>query len=175
MPASGTDVARHVFAGERRGIGDDGGGRCLEDDAPTVMAGTRSDVDDPVGVRHDRLVMRDDDNRPAGVDQSIEQPEQVFDIRQVQAGRGFVQDVDASLLAEVSRQLDALSFTAGERCERLAQAEVAEPDIREPVEMLAIMRGRGGRCRSRGCSPATRGWRPGRSIPRRPARRTSRG
>src|SRR5664280_1871466 len=53
-PRSGADVGCEVLAGE----GGAGGG---------------AEVDDPVGVRHDRLVVRDDDDRLAGVDEPVEQ------------------------------------------------------------------------------------------------------
>jgi hypothetical protein len=38
-----------------------------------------AEVDDPVGVRHDRLVVRDDDDRLAGVDEPVEKAEQPLD------------------------------------------------------------------------------------------------
>ena len=40
---------------------DEVGGGALEDDPAAVVAGARAEVDDPVGVRHDRLVVLDDD------------------------------------------------------------------------------------------------------------------
>jgi hypothetical protein len=64
-PRSGADVGREVLAGEG-GAGGDEIGRCaLEDDPATVVAGPGAEVDDPVGVCHDRLVVRDDDDRLA--------------------------------------------------------------------------------------------------------------
>jgi hypothetical protein len=36
------------------------------------MTGTGTEVDDPVGVRHNRLVVCDDDDRLAGVDEPAE-------------------------------------------------------------------------------------------------------
>ncbi|HTX83460.1 MAG TPA: hypothetical protein VME44_14815, partial [Streptosporangiaceae bacterium] len=41
----------------------------LEDDPAAVVAGAGAEVDDPVGVRHHRLVVLDDDDRLAGVDE----------------------------------------------------------------------------------------------------------
>jgi hypothetical protein len=38
-----------------------------------------AEVDDPVGVRHDRLVVRHDDDRLAGVDEPVEKAEQPLD------------------------------------------------------------------------------------------------
>jgi hypothetical protein len=65
------------------------GGRCaLEDDPAAVVAGAGTEVDDPVGVRHDRLVVRDDDDRLAGVDEPVEQAEQLLDVGEVEGGVG---------------------------------------------------------------------------------------
>ena len=58
-------VLREVLAGQRRPGGDEVGRRALEHDLPAVVAGARAEVDDPVGVRHDRLVVGDDDDRLA--------------------------------------------------------------------------------------------------------------
>src|SRR4029453_12595232 len=68
-PRSGVDVGREVLPGEG-GAGGDEVGRCaLEDDPTAVAAGAGTEVDDPVGVRHDRLMGLDDDDRRAGVDE----------------------------------------------------------------------------------------------------------
>ena len=80
---SGADVRRQVLTGQCRAIGDQRGRRALEDDQPAVVAGARSEVDDPVGVCHHRLVVLDDDDRLAGVDESVEQAEQSFDVGEV--------------------------------------------------------------------------------------------
>ena len=77
--------------------GDQVGGRALEDDPAAVVAGAGAEVDDPVGVRHHRLVVLDDDHRLAGVDQPVEQAEQLLDVGEVQAGGRLVEDVDAAL------------------------------------------------------------------------------
>jgi hypothetical protein len=37
-------------------------------------------------VRHDRLVVLDDDDRLAGVDEPVEQAEQLLDVGEVEAG-----------------------------------------------------------------------------------------
>src|SRR3977135_102439 len=62
-PRSGADVGREGLAGEGGAGGDEVGGCALEDDPAAVVAGAGAEVDDPVGVRHDRLVVRDDDAR----------------------------------------------------------------------------------------------------------------
>src|SRR6266540_6387798 len=133
-PRSGADVDREVRAGEGGAGGDEVGGCALEDDPAAVVAGAGTEVDDPVGVRHDRLVVRDDDDRLAGVDEPVEQAEQLLDVGEVEAGGRLVEDVDAALLGHAGGQLEPLPLAAGQRGERLAEAEVAEPDVGEPVE-----------------------------------------
>ena len=91
---SGADVGREVLAGEGGAGGDEVGGRALEDDPAAVVAGAGAEVDDPVGVRHDRLVVLDDDDRLAGVDEPVEQAEQLLDVGEVEAGGRLVEDED---------------------------------------------------------------------------------
>src|ERR687897_3364528 len=133
-PRSGADVGREVLAGEGGAGGDEVGGGALEDDPAAVVAGAGTEVDDPVGVRHDRLVVLDDDDRLAGVDEPVEQAEKLLDVGEVEAGGRLVEDVDAALLGHVGGQLEPLQLAAGQRRERLAEAEVAKPDVSEPVE-----------------------------------------
>jgi len=70
-----------VLAGEGGAGGDEVSRGALEDDPAAVVAGAGTEVDDPVGVRHDRLVMLDDDDRLAGVDEPVEQAEQLLRLR----------------------------------------------------------------------------------------------
>src|SRR3954454_23882006 len=75
---SALDVGREMLAGEGGALGHEVGRRALEDDAAAVVAGAGAEVDDPVGMRHDGLMMLDDDDRLAGLDEAVEQPEQLF-------------------------------------------------------------------------------------------------
>jgi hypothetical protein len=43
------------------------------------VAAAGAEVDDPVGVGHDGLVVLDDDDRLAGIDEPVEQAEQIAD------------------------------------------------------------------------------------------------
>ena len=81
-----------------------------------------------------RLVVLDDDDRLAGVDEPVEQAEQLLDVGEVEAGGRLVEDVDAALLGHVGGQLEPPPLAAGQRSERLAEDEVGEADIGEPVE-----------------------------------------
>src|SRR5215213_11495797 len=60
--ASGSWSPAHIggeVLAREGGTGGDELGRCaLEDDAAAVVAGAGAEVDDPVGMRHDRLVVR---------------------------------------------------------------------------------------------------------------------
>src|SRR5665648_982716 len=109
-PRSGADVGREVLAGEGGAGGDEVGGCALEDDAAAVVAGAGAEVDDPVGVRHDRLVVRDGDDRLAGVDDAVDQAEQLLDVGEVQAAGWLVEDVDVALLGQVDGQLEPLTL-----------------------------------------------------------------
>ena len=75
-------------------------------------------------------------DRLTGVDEPVEQAEQLLDVGEVEAGRRLVQYVEVALVPHVGRQLQPLPLAAGQRRERLAEAEVAEPDVGEPVEDL---------------------------------------
>jgi len=60
---SGADVIRQVLAGEGGAGGDEDGRSTLEDDPAAVVPRARPQVDDPIGVRHHRLVVLDDGRR----------------------------------------------------------------------------------------------------------------
>jgi transposase-like protein len=124
-PRSGTDVGREVFARQGGARGDDVGGCALEDDPAAVVAGAGADVDDAVDVRHDRLVVLDDGDRLTGVDEPVEQAEQLLDVGEVEAGGRLVEDVDAALLGHVRGQLQPLPLARGQRRDGWNVSEVA--------------------------------------------------
>src|SRR4051794_25246155 len=76
LPSSRAHVGREVLPGEGGARADQVGGRALEDDAAAVVPGTGAEVHDPVGVRHHGLVVLDDHDRLAAVDEPVEQPQQ---------------------------------------------------------------------------------------------------
>ena len=85
---SGADVDREMFPGERGACADEVRGHALEDDPPAVTTGTGAEVDDPVGVRHDGLVVSDHDDGLAGVHEAVEQAEQLLDVREMPPRQG---------------------------------------------------------------------------------------
>ena len=113
------------------------------------MAGAGAEVDDPVGVGHHGLVVLDHDHRLAGVDEPVEQAEQLLDVGEVQTGRGLVEHVDLALLGHLRGQLEPLPLATRQGRQRLAEAEVAEPDVGEPLEDLVRGRRAGARRRRR--------------------------
>ena len=83
---------------------------------------------------HDRLVVLDDDDRHPRVDEPVEQAQEVLDVGEVQTRRRLIEHVDAALLAHVHRELQPLPLPAREGGQRLADPDVAEPDIHHPVQ-----------------------------------------
>src|SRR5262245_15610204 len=84
------DICREVLAGERGAGGDEVARWALKHNPAAIVAGARAQVDDPVGVRHDRLVVLDHYDRLAGVDKPVEQAKQLLHVGEVQAGRRLV-------------------------------------------------------------------------------------
>ena len=70
---------------------------------------------------------------PASTSRSS-RPSSCSDVGEVEAAGRLVEDVDAALLAHVGGQLEPLALAAGQRGERLAEAQVAEPDVDEALE-----------------------------------------
>ena len=81
-------------------------------------------------------------------------PSSLLDVGEVQAGGRLVEDVDVALLGHLGGQLEPLPLAAGQRGQRLAEGEVAEADVGEPVEDL--VRGRACAPRRRRRTPAPR-------------------
>ena len=55
-----------------------------------------------------------------GLDDPVQQAEQLLDVGEVQAGCRLVQHVDVTLLAHLGSELEPLPLAAGQRRERLA-------------------------------------------------------
>jgi hypothetical protein len=117
-----------VLTRERRAGGHGVCRDALEDDAAAVLAGAGNEVDDPVGVGHHRLVVLDDDGRPARVEEPVVEAEQLLDIGEVQTAGGLVKNMDLALLAHLAGQLEPLPLAPRQGGQRLAQGEVSEPN-----------------------------------------------
>ena len=91
-----------------------------------------------VGGLDDVEVVLDHDDGVAGIDQPVENTEQLRHVVEVQTGRRLVQDVErlaGRTLRELGRQLHALSLATGQRGRRLPELDVAETDVPERVHV----------------------------------------
>ena len=68
--------------------------RALGDDLAAAIAAFGAEVDDPVGGLDDFEIVLDDDDRVAVVDEAVEHFEQLRKVVEVEAGRGFVEEVE---------------------------------------------------------------------------------
>ena len=80
-------------------------------------AGSRSDLDQPVGGAHHGLVVFDHHDRVALFDEAVEDAHHPGEVAGVHADARFVEDEDRvrQAGAEAGSQVDALDFPAGER------------------------------------------------------------
>src|SRR2546426_1096759 len=108
----------------------------LRDDAPARVAGTRSHFDHPVGPLDDVEMVLDHEHRVAGVDEAVEHAAQRPDVVEVQAGRRLVEEGELAPRAgfparerQLAGDLQALRLAARERGRRLAEPQVAQPDL----------------------------------------------
>ena len=76
----------------------------------------------------------DHDDRLAGVDQPVQQPEQWLEVGQVQPGGQLVEDIDAAFFTHVRGELEPLPLATRQRGERLAEPQVAEPHVGHPLQ-----------------------------------------
>src|SRR5437763_8342445 len=84
--ASAADVGGQVLPGQSGPSRNKLSRRAFENDPATIVPRTGPKVDDPVGMRHDRLMVLDDDHRLPTVDKPVEQAEQLLDVGKMQAG-----------------------------------------------------------------------------------------
>jgi hypothetical protein len=125
-----------------------------DDDLAAGVAAFGAEVDDPVGGADDVEVVLDHHQRMAGSEQLAQRAHQLGHIIEMQAGGGLVEQQQRTALAGVPRELagdcvgdaalgrlrqepgnlQALSFTAGQRRHRLAELHVFETDVRQRLQ-----------------------------------------
>src|SRR5450631_2568939 len=99
------------------------------DNSPALRPAFRAKIDDPVRRFDDVEIVLDDQNRRAPVDQLTERRKQFLYVVEVQARRGFVKNIQDSLVClrgEMRRELQALRLAPGERRRGLTQAQIPE-------------------------------------------------
>src|SRR5437870_8659075 len=115
-------------------------GRAFGDDLAAVDAAAGAKVDHPVGGLDDVEVVLDHDHGVAGVDQAVEDVEELADVLEVEAGGRLVEDVEGlagGAAGELLAELDALRLAAAERGRALADLDVAEPDLLQHAHLVA--------------------------------------
>src|ERR1051325_3394769 len=93
-------------------------GDALVDERAAAAAALRAEVDDPVGLGDDVEVVLDHDRGVAGVDEAVQDADQLFHVGHVQADGGLVEDVECFRRVRFGKlvdQLDALGLSAGKR------------------------------------------------------------
>ena len=108
-------------------MGDEFGG-ALGDELAAVLAGFGAKVEDPVGGFDDVEVVLDDEKGVAGIDEFLEDGEEVLDVGEVEAGGGFVENEEFAAVGGVAAgggeelaEFEALGLAAGEGVEGLAE------------------------------------------------------
>src|SRR5580700_4080764 len=115
------------------------------DDVAAAGAAVGAEVDDVVGGLDDVEVVLDDDDGVAAVDEPAQHAEEFADVFEVQPGGGLVQHVDGpagGAALQFGGQLDALRLAAGQGRGGLAQADIAQADVGEGLEVAVDGRDR---------------------------------
>ena len=87
--------------------------------------------------------MFDDQHGVAGIDKVVQDLQQQLDVREVQSGRRFIEQIQRfprALLGKFLGQLDALCLATRERGRRLAQLDVIEPDVMQRLQLVPHLR-----------------------------------
>jgi len=122
-------------------------GRAGHNDLAARVAPLRPPVDHVVRVLDHVQVVLDDEDRVLVLHQLVEGGEELLDVVEVKAGRRLVEDVERAVrgaAVQVAGQLDALGLPATKGGRRLAECEVAEPDLLQRLQLVGA-----GRCRPR--------------------------
>ncbi len=145
---SGAAVGRGKQRGEclsRVGLraGSNGLGRPGCHDPSTTGSALGTQVDHPVSGFDNVEIVLDHQHRVSFVDETVQHVQQLADVGEVQAGGGFVEQVDGvsgRSLAQFSGQLDALSLASGEGRGGLPELEIIESHFAERAEQTRHLR-----------------------------------
>ena len=118
----------------RVGTGGDRLGRSGHHHPSAAGSSFGSEIDDPVGGLDDIEVVFDHQDGVPLVDEPVEHVQQFADVGKVQAGGGFIEQVDCAAggpFAQFACELDPLGFASRECRGGLAELEVFESDVTE--------------------------------------------
>src|SRR5581483_9095084 len=110
--------------------------RTAVEDFPSMLAGERPDVDDPVGVTDHIELVLDDEERIARRLQLVERGEESLRVRRMQSRRRLVEHVDDAeqIRADLRREAEALQLARRKRRRAPLQRQIAEAEIEEDLE-----------------------------------------
>ncbi len=105
-------------------------------DLAAVLAGARTDVDHPVGVRDGVLVVLDDDQGVPQIPQAGEGFDEPAVVALMQTDRRLVEHVEHADQPgpDLGGQPDALRLAAGQRARRPGQRQVLQPDVEQKAQ-----------------------------------------
>ena len=111
-------------------------GPALKDDLTAMLAGTRPDVDQPVGRLHHLGVVLDHDQRVAGIAQPLHHADDAADVACVKTDGGFVEDEQGihERGAERRGEIDPLHLTSRQGARLTVEIEISESDIGQILE-----------------------------------------
>ena len=107
--------------------------RAVVDDAAAFEAGAGTDVGQPVGSAHGRLVVLHDDNGISLVAQLLQRIDQLYIIPLMQPDGRLVEDVDHIHQArtDLRSEADALPLAAGKRTGGTVERKILQPDVHQ--------------------------------------------
>src|SRR6185503_2843972 len=106
---------------------------------PAGVATFCTEIDNMIRCFDHVEVVFDHQQRTTSIDQRTERSQQLVDVVKVQACRRLVEDVErlgSGSLQQVRSELDALRFAAGQRRRRLAQPQVAQPNVIQNTQAI---------------------------------------
>ncbi len=127
-----------VGAGDAVRVGGDVLRPAFGNEAAAARAAIGAEFDHPVGAGDDVEVVLDDDDGVAGLAQLEQHAQQQFDVGEVQAGGGLVEDVKGAAgvaFGEFERQLHPLRLAARQGDGRLPEADIAQPHVLERLQL----------------------------------------
>src|SRR4030095_5282184 len=108
------------------------------DDTPALGAAFRTKIYYEVSILDHVEIMFDHNHRVANADQTLEHVEQLVHISEMKSGGWLIENVNRSpgrALGKFFRQFDSLRFTPRDGGRRLAQLDIAQPDVEKRLQL----------------------------------------
>ena len=112
-------------------------GRSANHELATLVAGLRTDIDDPVGGLDDIQIMLDDNDAVSFRDKALEGFQQDRDVVDMQAGGRLVKNEKSPtgfMTRKARGKLQALGFAPTQDIEGLSELQVVEADVGEELQ-----------------------------------------